>query len=259
MPEDILALPPPPADLRIAYGADPFQFGDLRLPSGPGPHPVICNVHGGFWRSKYDLAHAGHLCAAFTNHGFATWNLEYRRVGNPGGGWPGSLDDLQEAIHFLPRLAALYNLNLDSAQVWGHSAGGQLALCLAAREPGLQAAVSLAGVLDLVAAYDWHLGDDAVVQFLGGPPDRLPCRFQEADPGRCQIAPKQWILHGLEDDVVPHEISRNYIKRKENRGERIDFLELPACDHFDLIDPRSAVFPEVLRVLTSSENGGFVR
>ena len=99
MSEDILTLKPPPADVRLAYGSDPSQFGDLRLPKGKGPFPIAMNIHGGFWRAKYDLLHGGHLCAALTGKGIATWNLEYRRVGNPGGGWPGTLSVF--AVHTL--------------------------------------------------------------------------------------------------------------------------------------------------------------
>jgi len=76
MSQDILRLPPPKADARIPYGKDPLQFGDLRLAAGKGPHPVVIFVHGGFWRSAYNLDHAGHICSALTRAGFATWSLE---------------------------------------------------------------------------------------------------------------------------------------------------------------------------------------
>ena len=128
MGEEILAVPPPPADARVAYGSDPNQFGDLRLPKGKGLFPSVVNLHGGFWRSKYDLLHAGHLCAALTALGFATWNVEYRRVGNEGGGWPGTLEDIVSAHRFLPQLAKRYPLDASKVLVMGHSAGGQLAI-----------------------------------------------------------------------------------------------------------------------------------
>src|SRR5579864_8847074 len=149
MPDDILDLPPPAADVRVAYGTDPNQFGDLRLPKGKGPFPVVINLHGGYWRAKYDLAHAGHLCAALTALGFVTWNVEYRRVGNDGGGWPGTLEDVVSAYRFLPQLAKRYPLDASKVLVMGHSAGGQLALCLAAHQSTISQTLALAGVLDL--------------------------------------------------------------------------------------------------------------
>src|SRR6202158_4366464 len=101
--DDILSLPPPAADARLTYGTGPNQFADLRLPKSKPPFPVAVNIHGGFWRAKYDLAHAGHLCAALTAKGIATWNIEYRRVGNAGGGWPGTFQDVGAAFRFLPQ------------------------------------------------------------------------------------------------------------------------------------------------------------
>jgi acetyl esterase/lipase len=168
--EDILTLPPPPADARLAYGTGQLQFGDLRLPKSKSPFPVVMNIHGGYWRAKYDLAHAGHLCAALTAKGLATWNLEYRRVGNDGGGWPGTFEDIVNGFRFLPQLAQRYNLDSARILVMGHSAGGQLALCLAGHQPSVKRVLSLAGVADLQRAWEEHLSNDAVAEFLGGKP-----------------------------------------------------------------------------------------
>jgi len=120
--DDILNAPPPPADARLTYGTDPNQFGELRVPKSQGPFPVLMNMHGGFWRAKYDLKHAGYLCAALTAKGLATWNVEYRRVGNPGGGWPGTFEDLRSAYRYVSQIAPRYNLDLSKLVVMGHSA-----------------------------------------------------------------------------------------------------------------------------------------
>ena len=139
MSDDILNLPPPPADFRLAYGSDRNQFLDLRLPSAKEKalYSLVINIHGGFWRSRYNLDHAGHLCAALTARGLATANLEYRRVGNDGGGWPGTFSDIRSAYNFILQNAHAHNLDATRIVVIGHSAGGQLALCLAAHEAGI--------------------------------------------------------------------------------------------------------------------------
>jgi acetyl esterase/lipase len=246
--DSILSLPPPHADARVAYGTDANQFGDIRLPGGKGSFPLVMNIHGGFWRAKYDLAHAGHLCAALTAKGIATWNLEYRRVGNPGGGWPGTFEDVRSAYRFLPELAKRYSLDATRIAVMGHSAGGQLALCLAAHEPSLKKVVSLAGVVDLEQAWELHLSDNAVVEFLGGKPSEVPEHYREADPMQLAIdhATTQWLIHGSADDVVPSYLSRNYSQQDKRRGEDVHYLEISTAGHFDLIDPRSQAWPRVL-------------
>ena len=245
--EDILKLAPPPADARIAYGTDRNQFGEIRLPRSSGPFPVVINIHGGFWRARYDLGHAGHLCAALTAKGLATWNVEYRRVGNAGGGWPGTFEDVRNAYRFLPQLAQSYKLDSTKVLVMGHSAGGELALCLAAHEPSLKHVISLAGVIDLRQAWDLHLGNDAVVDFLGGKPSQIGEYYREADPMQLSVArtTRQWLIHGAEDDVVPSIFSRNYAEQRKKRGEEARYLEISTAGHFDLIDPRSKAWPKV--------------
>lgn len=239
--EDILTLSPPPPDRKLAYGSDPNQFIELRIPHKDGLHPVLLNIHGGFWRAKYGLAHAGHFCEALRAAGIATLNLEYRRVGNPGGGWPGTFDDIRAAYRYIQQSAPKLYLDLKRFVVMGHSAGGQLALCLAAHERSVQRVISLAGVVDLKKAFELHLSNDAVVEFLGGKPNEVPEHYREADPTELSIVQaQQWLIHGTDDDIVPAAFSRDYVAAKKN--EKVELVEIGKCGHFDLIDPRSEAF-----------------
>lgn len=246
MSEDILNLAPPPSDLRLGYGADPSQFVDIRLPKNKKQACSVMNIHGGYWRAKYDLLHTGHLCAALTAKGCATWNIEYRRVGNPGGGWPGTFEDIGNAYRFIKQIAPRYSLDPSRIFVMGHSAGGQLALCLAAHEPSVHGAVSLAGVIDLRRAFDLHLSNDAVVDFLGGKPTEVADHYQDADPMRLQIAPcRQCVILGSADVDVPPVLSRDYVSKKKKEKENVELVEIAKAAHFDLIDPRSTAWPRV--------------
>jgi acetyl esterase/lipase len=252
--EHVLTEVPPAADVRLQYGSDPNQFGDLRLPKTKGPHPVAMMVHGGFWRAKYDLVHAGHLCAALTKSGVATWNLEYRRVGNSGGGWPGTFEDVSSGFAFLRQVSKQHHLNENRVMVLGHSAGGELALCLAAHQRSLRGALSLAGVVDLRRAWELHLSNDAVVEFLGGTPERVPEHYHEASPAEAAITGvPQRLIHGAKDDIVPVEMSRSYREVKKKRGEDVQLIEIADAGHFELIDPQSkawgAVQETVLKLL----------
>ncbi len=251
--EDILRQPQPNPDKRAAYGPDPSQFVEVRLPRNKTAAAVVLNLHGGFWRAKYDLAHAGHLCEALRKAGLATFNVEYRRVGNRGGGWPGTFADVRMAYRYVHQQATRFGVDGQRLVVMGHSAGGQLALCLAAHEPSIRRVISLAGVVDLRRAFELRLSHDAVAEFLGGTPKRVPKHYAQADPMELSIAhARQYLLHGTDDDTVPVDFSRNYVQRKQQMGEAAKLIELSKCGHFDLIDPRSQAFRRVTETVLAS-------
>jgi acetyl esterase/lipase len=255
--EDILNTRPPRADLRLPYGADPSQFVDVRIPAGAAPHPVVFFIHGGYWRAKYSLTHAGHLCHALKEAGIATWNVEYRRVGSPGGGWPGSFEDIRNAYRALGQSqqkekSTIPPLDLKRLCVAGHSAGGQLAFCLAAHEKSVRSVLSLAGVLDLRRGWELDLSNDAVGEFLGGSPTEVPGHYREASPAELRIPQAtQQVIHGTADDSLPCEISESYAVRKKQAGETVELVTLPKTGHFEIIDPGSAVWSKVQETFLS--------
>ena len=235
---EILTKPPPPdADLRVAYGPEPLQFGDLRLPAGSGPHPLVVVIHGGYWQSIYNLIHAGHLCVDLASVGIATWNIEYRRIGDPGGGWPGTGDDVLRALAHVPALAGAHALDLARVVVIGHSAGGHLAVWSALHtDLSLRAVVSIAGVVDMHALA--ALGDDhgLISRLLGGGPDDVPERWQESSP-RCHLPwPVRTVLACGTADVhwAPNESTADAARAA---GGDVELVPLPGAGHFEPIDP----------------------
>ena len=257
--DDILMLAPPRADARLSYGRDEHQFMDLRMPSlaasdsppprAQGPYPLAIAIHGGYLRAKYDLGYMGHVCAALSAKGIVTANLEYRRVGNAGGGWPGTFADIRAAYQFLRQKAREHDFDPARVLVIGHSAGGQLGICLAAHEPGVKVVISLAGVVDLQRAYELHLSNDAVVEYLGGTPGEVGDHYREADPMRLAVGARQWLVHGAADDVVPPEFSRDYVIAKQKKKEDARLVEIAGAGHFEVADPRSGSWKEVERVV----------
>ena len=109
----------------------------------------------------------------------------------------------------------------------------------------LLAAISLAGVIDLRRAYELHLSNDAVVELLDGTPEQVPERYRDSDPARLKIRTPQLIIHGSKDDVVPPEMSRDYVRDKQRKAEQVTLLEIPGADHFALVDPQSKAWPKV--------------
>ena len=266
--EDLLTIDPPLADRRVAYGDDPLQFGDLRLPAGPGPYPLVIAIHGGYWRNRYDLVHLGHLCAALTGAGFATFNLEYRRVGDPGGGFPGTFHDIVAGTRWIIDRASDHHIDANRAVVIGHSAGGHLAAwlgCLSnvpstspvAAEPiPLRGVVALAGILDLQEAWTRHLSNDAVVELLGGTPAEWPDRYAAASPvALLPTTTPQVLIHGDADDIVPLDISLRYHEQASVTGTPSELIVLRQTDHFAVIDPRSGAWPPILAAISTLIDG----
>ncbi len=245
--EDILERPAPPADRRLPYGPHPSQFADLRLPAASGPHPIVLLLHGGYWRDRYDLTYLGHVAEALRREGVATWNIEYRRVGD-GGGFPATLHDVVHAGSLLSSVASQHNLDLGHVACLGHSAGGQLALWLAKRPLPfpLRGVVALAPVADLRLAADRHLSDDATQSFLGGDPAEVPDRYAASSPAALlPLGVRQVLVHGDDDDAVPYEMSVRYTESARAAGDDVTFQALPATGHFEPVDPDSAAWPHV--------------
>jgi acetyl esterase/lipase len=246
-----------------AYGPGADRFGELWRPGREGPWPVVALLHGGFWRAPRTLELMRPLAADLAGRGFAAWNLEYRRVGQPGGGWPGTLQDVAAGLDHLAGLAAREPLDLDRLVVAGHSAGGHLALWSAARPrlptgaPGAgprvvpRLVVSLAGVCDLHAGAAEAIGEGAVAEFLGAAPDQAPDRYRLASPlARLPLGARQLLVHGDADPRVPVSQSRAYAAAAAAAGDPVELVELPGVDHMAVIDPASPAWAEVARRLS---------
>lgn len=254
---DIDRLPKPKADARIAYGKDPLQFGDLRLPAGKGLHPVVIVIHGGCWLAEYNLEHLSAFCDALTKAGVATWSLEYRRVGSPGGGWPGAFQDVAQGADYVRELAKKYPLDLSRVIVIGHSAGGHLALWLTARRKlpknselytanplPLQGVISLAGVTDL-AKFAPGCGG-AITKLLGGAPEEMPARYQQTSP--IELLPlglPQHLINGARDRIVPLEQGSSYEAAAKKKGDKVKLTVLDKAAHFEMISPQAAEWPVI--------------
>lgn len=257
---------------RIAYGRDSLQFGDLRLPPGRGPFPVAVVVHGGCWYSPYaSLRNTAPLAAALTERGIATWNVEYRRYDHPGGGWPGTFDDVAAALHHVRALAREFPLDTTRVAAAGHSAGAQLSLWLASRGktrpesvavgvPPLTLAgvVSIGGITDLREFYARQratCGNPAVESLLGGVPDSMPARVREVSPmERVPIGVPSVHIAGSADRIAPRSSLDAYAAAARARGDSVEVQTIPADGHFEAIAPTRAagraVIEAVLRLLT---------
>ena len=218
------------------YGPSRQNRADLHVPRADGTHPVVVLLHGGYWRATYGKIVMKPLAADLVRRGYATWNIEYRRIGRrQGGGYPQTFDDVRAALRQLADLGD-DRLDLDDVTLVGHSAGGQLALWVAARDDaGLrpQRVIAQAPVVDLVATAGAH-------ELMGGRPEELRDRYTECDPmQQLPLSMPVLIVHGPRDATVPLGRSRKYVEAARAAGGDVALVEPDEGGHRAHIDPRS--------------------
>ncbi len=213
---------------RIEYGAEPDNFGWLQLPAVVAPEagfPVVVLVHGGFWRQGFDLSLMDDLADDLAARGYASWNIEYRRV-DGAGGWPQTGDDVAAAIEYVSTLADDWPLDTSRVVTVGHSAGGHLALWALGQENEIhvQGSIGLGAVVQL----DFFRESQGL---LGGTIDEVPEVYEDAAP---VLDPERVVLvQGGADGIVPIE------SLELARDAGITIIEVAGENHFALIDPAS--------------------
>ena len=274
-PLDLLREAAAPGE-RISYGSGDLQFGELRVPAGTGSHPLAILVHGGCWQARIgkmpeaatslDLLRP--MAAALAGEGIASWNVEYRRLGNQGGGWPGTFEDVGNAIDFVRTLAPKYRLDLQRIVIIGHSSGGHLATWAAGRhklpaDSTLRTAAPLrvAGVVDVDGPLDLEAfmaieqqvcGAPVVEQLLGGGPANLAARYREASAtGLLPIATKQELLIASRANESWIGAIRSYAATAEKAGDSVVVTMMENSGHFDGLNPKAPAWATVLASVRS--------
>jgi acetyl esterase/lipase len=242
------AVTPKPAAV-VRYGADDLRSGELRLPTGKGPFPVAVVIHGGCWLAAVDTrAGTTPLAEALRRRGIAVWNVEYRRLGNPGGGWPGTFEDIAAAVDYLPTLAKAHPLDLQRVTIVGHSAGAHLALWAASRQKlsapfaaGKVTPVSVVAIdgpavlAPLIGIDAEECGQPVIVPLLGGTPAQHPDRYGIATPAdHLPLGVRQLLVEATLGGVM-----KPYAEAARARGDTVEELAPPGANHFDIITPGS--------------------
>lgn len=261
-PSEIVKLPSQPPVARITYGKAPQQYAELRMPSGKGPFPVIVLFHGGCYGDFAAADYTAPMASALVKEGWATWNAEYRREQEPGGGWPGTFLDAGNAVDALRSAASKYPLDLGRVVTMGHSAGGQLALWVAARKLvphnsevyrnnplPVRGAVSIAGIVDMraFAQYGLQPCGERHIRVMGGMPDQQPARYAAVSPAELlPLGIPQVLVWGAEDSVVPESLFLDYQRRARAAHDRVEVMVLPGMSHHDLCVPRGAGWEQIV-------------
>lgn len=263
-PRELQAIPSLPADAILRYGPDANQFGELRLPTGSELHPVVVLVHGGCFKAAYaTLGDLAPMADALKREGIASWNIEYRRLGQAGGGWPGTYRDVGAAVDHLRKLAPRYRLDLRRVVFVGHSAGGHLALWAAAR-PRVPAgsdiasrrplrslgAIDLAGPFDLrenIANYHGECRDPVITQMMGGTPEQVPDHYRAASAGALlPLRVPHVLVWGEHETFMPRPHATAYVERARAAGDDVTFRVVKDAGHFEIASPHTSAWPLLL-------------
>ena len=262
-----MPLPTGPA-ARLPYGDGPQQFGELRVPQGAGPFPVMVLIHGGCYQNAFDYVYMTRLAAWLTEQGVATWTIEYRRLGDEGAGWPGTFQDVANATDALRKFAPTSRIDLERVYAGGHSAGGQLALWLATRQKLPEGSqlfakdpLPIRGVLGLAAITDLAQYRNGPAQschasvepLLGGTPDNVAARYAETSPKqRLPLGVRQVFIQGDKDPIVSADSVQAYATAAKSAGDNVDVLPLPSLGHFEasvVLPSTEPAFKKALSIL----------
>ena len=272
-PEELSALPSRAPDRRIAYGVESSQYGELRLPAGTGRHPLVIMIHGGCFKAAYATAqYFGAMADALKADGIATWNIEYRRLGEPGSGWPGTYLDVGRAVDHVRAIAGEHQLDLDRVVLVGHSAGGHLAMWAAARHRltktselyvanplPVRGVVDLAGPVDMTAnisGYEALCADPVITSLLGGAPAAVPDHYAQASAIKLlPLGIPQVLVVGSHEDFVPLPVVDAYVTAATGTGDQVRRILIPGAGHFEIASPLSFTWPQVKAAIESLIDG----
>jgi acetyl esterase/lipase len=266
---DYLALRGPPPAEHIAYGAAPSQYVELFSPRGKGPFPVVFLVHGGCWVKQYGgIVQMRNVAGALAAEGIAVWNVEYRRVDETGGGYPGTFQDMIAAVDLLIVMAAEHHLDTERVVAMGHSAGGHLVQWLAgrARLPAssplsrpdpfpLHEVIALGSIGDLRNRVD-HRGQVCgidVTQLTGPPSAARPDIYSDTSPA--ELLPNgshTTLINGALDTISPPETAFAYAARAQASKDKVETLILPNASHYDEVSADSPAFALILPLIRRS-------
>ena len=265
--EYLAALKPAPPSETVHYGPESSQVVDVYQPKASGPHPAVILVHGGCWSKEVGREGLSNFAQALSDRGVTVWSVEYRRLGDPGGGYPGMYQDVAAAVDRLRTEAPRLKVDLIRTLAVGHSSGGQLALWAASRHKlpagnvlrtadplPIPTVISLGGLGDLKrlsGLVPWACGPQLkLAEVVGEKTEARPDPFVDTSPR--QMLPtgvRTVFLQGEYDDILPPFVAYFWRRSAQRAGDPVSVRTLMGAGHFDVVAPQTAAGADVLNVI----------
>jgi acetyl esterase/lipase len=241
----------------------PALQGDLYLPKGQGPFPILIGVPGGGWRIcvRASLRDWGFYLAS---RGYAMFVIDYRLATTARKAFPEAVQDVIAAIRFVRGSSGELSIDPNRIGLLGASAGAHLAALAAlggdaafgCSRPGnplagtpvnVKALIAIYGVYDLVSHWrddlrrnpdpEWNLARN----LMGKDPYEDPRAWFEASPlGHVSYDKNQmpvFVSWGGSDDVVDPGQSEAFVRALQQARFTVRTHRIPAASHFWFSDP----------------------
>jgi acetyl esterase/lipase len=266
-PDYVDRLPASAPTAVVQYGPSPLEKGELRLPRGKGPFPVAIVIHGGCWTSGLAATrNTAPMATALTRQGIATWNIEYRQLGDHGAGWPGTFRDWAAAADQLRSLAKRYPLDLSRVVATGHSAGAHAALWLAARQKlppdseirGAEPLpVKAVGAIDgpgdlrsILSGPEEFCRRQSVIRLMVGTPSEAPEHYKQGSPiEQLPLGVPQYLVVA---EFLHPDVAADYARQARAKGDRVEILRPVHASHFNIIAPGEPQFAAVAALIVKA-------
>ncbi|MCP2046918.1 UNVERIFIED_ORG: dipeptidyl aminopeptidase/acylaminoacyl peptidase [Paenarthrobacter nicotinovorans] len=224
-----------PVDFNAESSDGHALHGWLVTPEGPGPHPVLLNIHGGpfsqytgaFFDEAQVYAAAGYAVVMCNPRGSSGYGQEHGRAIK---GRMGTLD-MQDVMAFLDAsLASQTSLDPENVGIMGGSYGGYLTAWTIAHHHRFKAAIVERGFLDPVSFagssdIGWFFGGE----YIGGSTEQMLAQSPMAVITDVQTP--TLVVHSENDLRCPIEQGQRYYAQLKAQGVETALLVFPGEDH----------------------------
>ena len=202
-------------------------------------YPLILFIPGSAWH-RQEMYNNIPARSELAKRGFAIAEVQYRE--SDLAIFPAQVIDVKKAIGFVHSIAEQFHIDTENIFVSGDSSGGHIALLTgltaAYGELALEEKCKVNGIISYCAPTDMLLSNgDGPIEDLLGTDDvaKVPELAKSASCGtylsKERNIPPILMFHGVQDELVSIENSRNFYERLKQLDKEVEYYELENEGH----------------------------